>query len=218
MSGVWIKLRYPDKDTLMLAFRMDLKRVAKLKGLPDGHAPTWLSYKKHGRFAVGALKARVLNVRNGYGSWLEAMKKLGLVPQEKHVEKELDFLDVVAELDKVRSSLGLEFGIAPPVTQYIKARRRGEADIDVKTIYKMAKTRSWVEAMQFFNHKPYCLALGNSHQFQDQYPREFKLRIVKEVDEAPHGQKSKVIEREGISWSTVWLWRTARKNGKLQAA
>jgi len=49
------------------------------------------------------------------------------------------------------------------------------------------------------------------------FTAEYKLRILNEVDAAPHGEQGTILRREGLYSSQVAEWRAARRAGTLGA-
>lgn len=155
---VWIRLRYPNRETLLLAFRAELQRVAQLEGVEEGYAPTRTFYNKHGRFAVHAVPCHVLNKPIGHGSWIKAVEKLGFKSTQKFTQRTLGPDSIRIALDKVRAECKLPFGVAPSIRQYRRVSKELGLDVSTYLVLSRARTGSWIEAMQFYGQIPRSLA------------------------------------------------------------
>lgn len=105
----------------LIALRQDLVRVARLCDVPEGHAPSVVQYKKHGRHSIYRVEKMCGLVR-----WTQAVARLGLeeTPSRKRLPK-----DAVRE-DLLRvAALEGRRGKMPRTSTYRKIGRYSELGV-----------------------------------------------------------------------------------------
>jgi hypothetical protein len=129
--------------------RLDLVKVARMQGVPDGYAPSALFYRKHGLFSEKVVIGWFFSYTaagNPRGNWRQAVAKLGFKMYGDHYHGNL--MRVAADVRRVALEIGRPLHV-PPRSVYKRLGRW-----DPNTVYHHLGVETWTQVAAKLNLKP----------------------------------------------------------------
>lgn len=173
------------RETLQVAIRGDLRRVARETGAPEGHAPSLVRYRKIGRFGEAKVRAVAGGWREENGrmqprlSWSDAVRRLGFIPFSRSME--VGDGELIADLRRVALRCGRAPNEMPTTEEY---REHGEYSY-MTVLRRFAPDGSWWTVARYLGMQP-SSAVRRGSLSADRLISDYQ-RIARELGYEPGG-------------------------------